>query len=220
MVGVPTRARCTRSHFPSLAFRRCLNPPGTALARRGADVRPGPPRRRCAPTCTRSNSRCGTSPPRYGGDPEWWGVVGLLHDFDYERFPNDARAADQEHPSEGVRHLRAEGFPDEGCAGDPGPRRLHRRRPRRPISPGCSLPSTNSAASWWPARWCGPARSLDRSRAALGDQEAQGQGIRPRREPRRCPHGRRGAGVPLDELIAEVIAALRPHEAELGLGAG
>ena len=27
-------------------------------------------------------------------------------------------------------------------------------------------------------------------------------------------------GVPLDELIAEVITALRPHERALGLGAG
>src|SRR5690606_37710514 len=40
--------------------------------------------------------------PRYGGDPEWWGTVGLLHDFDYERFPNIDRAADREHPTEGV----------------------------------------------------------------------------------------------------------------------
>ena len=52
--------------------------------------------------------------PRFHADPEWWGIVGLLHDFDYERFPNDSRAADAEHPSEGVRYLASEGFPDEG----------------------------------------------------------------------------------------------------------
>jgi putative nucleotidyltransferase with HDIG domain len=49
----------------------------------------------------------------FGEDEARWGLAGLLHDFDYERFPNDAHAADAEHPSEGVRHLRALGYPDD-----------------------------------------------------------------------------------------------------------
>ena len=44
-----------------------------------------------------------------------WSLAGLLHDFDYERFPNEAHAADAEHPSEGVRHLKTLGYPDEIC---------------------------------------------------------------------------------------------------------
>ena len=52
---------------------------------------------------------------RTGNDPEFWGAAGLIHDFDYERFPNDARAADREHPTEGVRHLRTLGYPEEIC---------------------------------------------------------------------------------------------------------
>ena len=50
-----------------------------------------------------------------GEDVERWGLAGLLHDFDYERFPNDAQAADAEHPSEGVRHLRTLGYPEDIC---------------------------------------------------------------------------------------------------------
>jgi predicted hydrolase (HD superfamily) len=52
---------------------------------------------------------------RRGEDVERWGLAGLMHDFDYERFPNDAQAADVEHPAEGVRHLRALGYPDDVC---------------------------------------------------------------------------------------------------------
>jgi putative nucleotidyltransferase with HDIG domain len=49
----------------------------------------------------------------FGEDEPRWGLAGLLHDFDYERFPNDAHAADAEHPSEGVRHLRSLGYPED-----------------------------------------------------------------------------------------------------------
>ena len=49
----------------------------------------------------------------FGEDETAWGLAGLLHDFDYERFPNAAHAADAEHPAEGVRQLRALGYPEE-----------------------------------------------------------------------------------------------------------
>jgi putative nucleotidyltransferase with HDIG domain len=50
---------------------------------------------------------------QYGEDPERWGLAGLIHDFDYERFPNAARSGAEEHPSEGVRILRARGWPED-----------------------------------------------------------------------------------------------------------
>ena len=50
---------------------------------------------------------------KYGEDPERWGLAGLLHDFDYERWPNDDQAPDREHPSEGVRILREKGYPED-----------------------------------------------------------------------------------------------------------
>lgn len=51
----------------------------------------------------------------FGEDVELWGLAGLIHDFDYERFPNAALSPDQEHPSEGVRHLRQAGWPESVC---------------------------------------------------------------------------------------------------------
>jgi putative nucleotidyltransferase with HDIG domain len=50
---------------------------------------------------------------KLGEDPERWGLAGLIHDFDYERFPNDARSGTEEHPSEGVRILRSKGWPED-----------------------------------------------------------------------------------------------------------
>ncbi|HXE59230.1 MAG TPA: HD domain-containing protein [Gemmatimonadaceae bacterium] len=49
----------------------------------------------------------------FGEDPERWGLAGLMHDFDYERFPNANHAADAEHPAEGARMLSARGYPDD-----------------------------------------------------------------------------------------------------------
>ena len=51
--------------------------------------------------------------PRYDGDPDRWGVAGLLHDFDYERHPNAAHSPTSEHPAEGVRLLRERGYPED-----------------------------------------------------------------------------------------------------------
>src|SRR5262245_5903360 len=50
---------------------------------------------------------------RYGADAEAWGFVGLLHDFDYERFPNPAHASNKDHPWEGVRILASRGLPED-----------------------------------------------------------------------------------------------------------
>ncbi len=44
----------------------------------------------------------------FGEDPELWGAVGLVHDFDYERWP---QAPD--HPNQGMAILRERGWPEE-----------------------------------------------------------------------------------------------------------
>lgn len=44
---------------------------------------------------------------RFGEDVELWGAVGLLHDFDYERWPDPP-----DHPLQGSRILRDAGYPE------------------------------------------------------------------------------------------------------------
>ncbi|HWZ60005.1 MAG TPA: HD domain-containing protein [Gemmatimonadaceae bacterium] len=50
---------------------------------------------------------------RFGEDQDRWGLTGLIHDFDYERFPNPSQSATEEHPAEGVRILRGLGWPED-----------------------------------------------------------------------------------------------------------
>ena len=47
----------------------------------------------------------------YGEDVNRWALTGLLHDFDYERWPNAAHSPTDEHPAQGVRVLREQGYP-------------------------------------------------------------------------------------------------------------
>ena len=49
----------------------------------------------------------------FGEDGDRWALAGLLHDFDYERFPNAAHSPTEEHPAHGVRVLRERGYPDD-----------------------------------------------------------------------------------------------------------
>jgi putative nucleotidyltransferase with HDIG domain len=50
---------------------------------------------------------------RHGEDEDRWGITGLLHDFDYERWPNQERHATQGHPSAGSAVLEERGVPED-----------------------------------------------------------------------------------------------------------
>jgi putative nucleotidyltransferase with HDIG domain len=45
---------------------------------------------------------------KFGEDEETWGSVGLLHDFDYERWPDPP-----DHPLKGSAILKEKGYPDD-----------------------------------------------------------------------------------------------------------
>lgn len=57
--------------------------------------------------CVRAYAR------RNGADEELWGRAALLHDFDYERWPNSEHHPGKEHPAQGSAVLREHGYPEE-----------------------------------------------------------------------------------------------------------
>src|SRR5215831_1611252 len=57
--------------------------------------------------CVRAYAR------KSGADQELWGITALLHDFDYERWPNTDHAPDREHPAAGAKILRERGYSEE-----------------------------------------------------------------------------------------------------------
>ncbi len=156
---------------------------------------------------------------RAGEAPDAWGVVGLLHDFDYERFPNDAHSATAEHPAEGVRILEAQGFPAEwgrAILGHAGYTGVARDTPM-------------ARALFGVDELCGflVACALVRPSKSLADLEVSS--VRKKLKDKAFARGvsredvTAGAaelGVPLEEHIAVVLDALRPHERTLGLGGG
>jgi putative nucleotidyltransferase with HDIG domain len=57
--------------------------------------------------CVRAYARKGSN------DEELWGLAALLHDFDYERWPNQEHHPSEGHPSSGASILRQAGYPEE-----------------------------------------------------------------------------------------------------------
>jgi putative nucleotidyltransferase with HDIG domain len=57
--------------------------------------------------CVRAYARKG------GQDEALWSLTALLHDFDYERWPNQEHHPREGHPSSGVPILRERGYPEE-----------------------------------------------------------------------------------------------------------
>jgi putative nucleotidyltransferase with HDIG domain len=57
--------------------------------------------------CVRAYAR------KTGADEDLWRITALLHDFDYERWPNAEHVSDKEHPAEGSKILRERSYPEE-----------------------------------------------------------------------------------------------------------
>ena len=154
-----------------------------------------------------------------GEDPDPWGIVGLLHDFDYERYPNEAHSATEEHPSEGVRILAQRGLPEP----------MQRAILGHATYTGVPRDTPMARALFAVDELCGflvacalvrPSRSLQDLEVSSVKKKLKDKAFARGVSREDVTRGAEEIGVPLDEHIAFVLAALRPHEQTLGLGPG
>ena len=154
---------------------------------------------------------------KYDEDEEKWGIVGILHDFDYERYPNDARSPTEEHPSAGVKVLRERGYPDDVCEAILG------------HADYTGVPRTSLMAKILYAvdELCGflvactlvrPSKSLQDLKVKSVKKKLKDKGFARAVNRDEVRQGAEQADLALDEHIQFVIEALRPIEKTLGLG--
>ncbi len=154
-----------------------------------------------------------------GEDVEAWGLAGLMHDYDYERYPNPEHSPTEGHPAWGVQQLRAKGVSEAVCRAILG-HGNYTGVPRDTL-----MAKTLFAVD----ELCGflVACALVRPSKSFADLEVSS--VKKKLKDKAFARGvnrdevRQGAeelGVPLDEHITFCIQALRPVEATLSLGGG
>ena len=154
----------------------------------------------------------------YGEDENTWGLVGLLHDFDYEKYPNAAHSPTDEHPSFGVTILRERGLPDALCRAILG------------HATYCGVPrdSLMARALFAVDELCGflvacalvrPSKSLNDLQVKSVKKKLKDKGFARGVSREDILTGVEELAVPLDDHIQFLLEALRPEEHTLGLGA-
>jgi len=147
-----------------------------------------------------------------GENEEEWGVVALLHDYDYERYPTLG-----DHPNKGCEHLRSLGYPEWVMRAI-----LSHASEITGIQPETPLEKTLVASD----EMAGfvTAASLVRPSKSVLDLEAASviKRMKDKAFARQVPrdHLTRGAvlmGLPLDQHITNVIAFMREKADDLGL---
>ena len=153
---------------------------------------------------------------KFGEDEESWGLAGLLHDFDYERFPNASHSPTEEHPAAGVRILRDKGYPEEVLQAILG--HAHYTNTPRESKMAKTLFAVDELT--------GLITATALVRPSKSVHEVDAKSVRKKMKDKAFARGVsrddviNGAlelGVDLDEHIAFVIASMQARSADLGL---
>jgi len=151
------------------------------------------------------------SAERVGGDVDMWGAAGLLHDFDYERFPTM-----EDHPFKGGEILREKGYP-EAFVHDVMAHASH-----------TGLTRETDMARWLFAvdELCGfcmacamvqPDKQIAQVKVKSVRKKLKKKDFAAKVNREEIAEGAEALGLEVDEMTEHVLAALVPVAAELGL---
>lgn len=155
--------------------------------------------------------------PHYGGpgeDADEWALVGLLHDFDYEMFPDPDAGG---HPFKGANILCGRGYSD----------RIIRAIMGHAAYTGVPRDTRMAQALFATDELCGflvacalvrPLKSLDDLEVSSVKKKLKDRAFARSVNRDDIRQGVAELGVELDEHVRFVIEALKPVQSEIGLG--
>jgi putative nucleotidyltransferase with HDIG domain len=151
-----------------------------------------------------------------GEDVDLWEAVGLLHDMDYEKHPNLERSATEGHPFVGVKWLRENGWSEEVCHA------ILSHADYSGVVPESQMEKTLRAVDELSGfvvavTLVRPSKNINDVELSSVKKKMKDKAFARAVNREEIVHGAEQLGMPLEEVITNVIAALKSDAARLGL---
>ena len=151
-----------------------------------------------------------------GADADLWEAVGLLHDMDYERHPNQEQSPTEGHPFVGVEWLREQGWSEEVCRGILSHANYAGVARETPLERTLYAVDELSGFVTAVAR-VRPSKSIHEVDVASVKKKMKDKAFARAVNREDIVRGAAELGMPLEDVIAAVITALRADAERLGL---
>jgi len=151
-----------------------------------------------------------------GADSDLWEAVGLLHDMDYERYPNQEHSPTDGHPFVGVKWLRENGWSEEICRAILSHADYSRVSRETPLEK--TLYAVDELSGFVTAvALVRPSKSIREVDVRAVKKKMKDKAFARAVSREDIVRGAEQLGMPLDDVITNVIAALQSDAARLGL---
>ena len=151
-----------------------------------------------------------------GEDTDLWEAVGLLHDMDYERHPNQEQSPTEGHPFVGVKWLRENGWSEEVCRAILSHASYANVPRETPLEKTLYAVDELSGFVIAVAR-VRPSKSIHEVDVAAVKKKMKDKAFARAVNRDDIVRGAEELGMPIDEVITEVITALKADAERLGL---